>query len=243
MSFWDRNLVEPEKLPLLLLLAAFVVTFLTTRAITRSIRAGRGPFRDVQRGGVHIHHSTIGIIALTIGAAAAVGVPADGPWRAVAAVVIGVGASLVFDEFAMLLHLDDDYWRAEGRQSVQAVGLVAACLLLAAVGFAPFGVNDVGDAELGLRYGVLLVVAITAAAVAACALKGKYRLALVAVFLPPVAVVGAVRLARPGSWWDRRRYRGSGRAVRARDRAAAFDARWYPRWSRIGDIVAGAPDP
>jgi hypothetical protein len=47
MSWWERNIVEPEKLPLLLLLAAFIVTFLATRVITRSIRAGRGPFRDV----------------------------------------------------------------------------------------------------------------------------------------------------------------------------------------------------
>jgi hypothetical protein len=243
MSWWHRNVVEPEKLPLLLLLAAFIVTFLVTRVITRSIRAGRGPFRDVERGGVHLHHSTPGIVLLTAGAAAAVSVPGDGPWRGLAAVVIGIGASLVFDEFAMLLHLQDDYWQAQGRQSVQAVGLVAACLALAAVGFAPLGVDDAGTSELGLRYGVLAVVVLTAAAVVVCALKGKYRLALVAVFLPPVAAIGAVRLARPESWWERRRYAGSpGTTARARGRAAAFDDRWHPIWSRLGDIVAGAPD-
>ncbi|MGD9694631.1 MAG: hypothetical protein AB7V42_03105 [Thermoleophilia bacterium] len=242
MSWWDRNVVEPQKLPVTLLLVAFIVTFLVTRLITRSIRAGRGPFGNVQAGGVHLHHSTPGIILLTAGAVAAVAVPASGQWRAAAAVAIGIGASLVFDEFAMILHLDDDYWTAEGRQSVQAVGLVAACLLLIAVGFAPLGVNGVGDSELGLRLGVVSAVALMAAAVLVCALKGKYRLALVALFVPPVAVAGALRLARPGSWWFRHRY-GQSRAARAATRASAFDARWDPRWRRIGNIVAGAPDP
>ncbi len=243
MSWWDRNLVEPEKLPLLLLMAAFIVTFLVTRVVTRSIRAGKGPFRDVESGDIHLHHSTPGIILLTIGAVAAVGVPADGPWRSLTAILIGIGASLVFDEFAMILHLQDDYWQAQGRQSVQAVGLVAACLAFWAIGFVPLGVNNVGGPELRVRYGVLIVVAITGAAVVVCALKGKYRLALVAVFLWPVAAVGAVRLARPGSWWDERRYAGSpAKRARARARAAAFDDRWHPMWSRLGDLVAGAPD-
>ena len=81
MSWWERNIVEPGKLPLLLLMLAFIVTFLVTRVITRSIRAGRGPFRDVETGDVHLHHSVPGIILLTIGAVLAVGVPVDGPGR------------------------------------------------------------------------------------------------------------------------------------------------------------------
>ena len=35
--WWERNIVEPGKLPLLLCFVAFIATFLTTRAITRSI--------------------------------------------------------------------------------------------------------------------------------------------------------------------------------------------------------------
>jgi hypothetical protein len=240
MSWWERNVVEPGKLPLLLLLAAFIVTFLATRVITRSIRAGRGPFRDVETGKVHLHHCVPGIILLTAGAVAAVGVPHTGPWVSLAAIMIGVGASLVFDEFALLLNLKDDYWQAQGRESVQAVGLVAACLGFWAIGFAPLGVNNVGTPELGVRYGVLIVVAVTAAAVVVCALKGKYRLALVALFVWPVAMAGAIRLARPDSWWERERYSPE-RQAHARARAEAFDDRWHPMWSRLGDLVAGAP--
>ena len=43
MGDWlQRNIVEPGKLPLLLALTAFVLTFLITRVITRLIRAGKG---------------------------------------------------------------------------------------------------------------------------------------------------------------------------------------------------------
>ncbi|GAA3066767.1 hypothetical protein GCM10020000_58710 [Streptomyces olivoverticillatus] len=43
MGHWlDRNIIAPGKLPLLLALTAFVLTFLVTRVITRLIRAGRG---------------------------------------------------------------------------------------------------------------------------------------------------------------------------------------------------------
>jgi signal peptidase I len=38
------------------------------------------------------------------------------------------------------------------------------------------------------------------------ALKGKWGLLAVGLLLPPVWVFGAVRLARPGSWWARRYY-------------------------------------
>jgi hypothetical protein len=243
MSWWDRNIVEPEKLPLVLLLVAFIVTFLVTRTVTRSIRAGRGPFRDITPHGLHLHHSIPGLILLTGGAIAAVAVPPGLPGRGAAAIAIGVGASLVFDEFAMLLHLDDDYWREEGRQSVQAVGLVTACLVLAVVGFVPFGVDDVGTGERGVRWSVVTVEVLTACAVVVCALKGKYRLAMIAVFIPLVAAFGAIRLARPGSWWARHRYAGSPATLeRARARAEEFDRRWDPLWRRIGNMLAGAPD-
>ena len=46
------------------MLGAFVVTFLVTRLITRLIRAGRGPFRDLSVGGVHLHHQVFGIFLL-----------------------------------------------------------------------------------------------------------------------------------------------------------------------------------
>jgi hypothetical protein len=239
-SFWTRNVVEPGKLPLFVCFAGFVVTFLATRTITRLIRAGRGPFRDIESAsGVHVHHAVPGLFLLLTGAFVALG--ADGsPWREIAGGAVGAGASLVLDEFALILHLQDVYWSDEGRASVQAVALVGAALALVLVGFTPFGVNDVDGAELGLRLGTGTAIVGTIVADAVCALKGKYRLALLAVFVPPVAVVGAVRLARPDSLWDRRRHDAE-RHARAVERTEHFDARWSPDLRRLGDLVAGRP--
>ena len=244
MALWRRNVSDAGKLPLLLLLAAFVLTWIVVRAITRSIRSGKGRLHNVQAGGVHLHHSTPGIILLTTGAVAAIATPGHAPWREVCAVVIGIGASLVFDEFAMILHLRDDYWQNEGQQSVEAVVLVTTCLGLVLAGFAPFGVDDLGTAELAVRIAGMIIVVATFVAVVVCAMKGKYRLGLIAIFVWPVAIVGAIRLARPNSRWAHRHYgdRPETRA-RATSRAAAFDARWDPRWRHLADALGGQPTP
>jgi hypothetical protein len=192
-AWWERNITEPGKLPLLVLFVASVLTFVVTRTITRSIRAGRGPFHDVTPGGLHVHHAIPGIILLITGATLSVEVTPVAPWREIAAALIGIGASLVLDEFALILHPEDDYWSAEGRVSVHAVALVTASLGLWIVGFNPIGVDDVGTRELGWRVVVTLFLLVTIPAAIVCAMKGKFRLALLAIFLPPVAVVGALR--------------------------------------------------
>lgn len=242
-DWWERNIGEPGKTPLLLLFLSFVVTFLATRTITRLIRAGRGPFHDVEsEGGLHIHHSVPGIILLLSGAIMAVAARPGGLWGYVAAVAVGIGASLVLDEFALILHLDDVYWSEEGRASVQAVALVMACLALALVGFSPFGVDDVAAEEASWRWSATAVVLTSLLASVLCVAKGKYRLVLVAIFLPPVACLGALRLARPGSLWFRSYYaRSPERAQRAVDRAARWDARVDPTFRWLGDVIAGSP--
>ena len=241
--WWDRNIVEPHKLPLLLCLAVFITTFLATRTITRLIRAGRGPFHDnTTSGGVHIHHAVPGIILLIIGAGLGVGAPPGAPWRELAGITVGIGTAVVLDEFALILHLQDVYWTDEGRASVEAVALVGAAMGFALVGLNPVGVEDQTFAEVGVRFSASVLGLLTVVCAGVCAFKGKYRTALAAVVLPFVAFVGAVRLARPGSAWDRRRY-GSRpeRRVEAAERARRFDRRWDPGFRRLGDLIAGRP--
>src|SRR6202167_3611741 len=122
-SWWHRDIIAAGKLPLMLCFLAFVVTFVTTRAITRMIRDGRGPFRNVTAGGTHIHHSVPGIILLIIGAFTAIGGPGSLGWMSFAAVAVGTGTSLVLDEFALILHLQDVYSSGERQLSVEAVRL------------------------------------------------------------------------------------------------------------------------
>ncbi|MYW48745.1 hypothetical protein, partial [Streptomyces sp. SID161] len=204
--WWVRNIVEPGKLPLLLALGAFVVTFVVTRVITRLIRAGKGPFGNVKAGGLHIHHVVPGVVLTVVGGFGAVASDRHGAGGVVAALVFGMGAGLVLDEFALILHLDDVYWSEDGRKSVEVVVLTAALVGLLLAGFSPFGVNDLTQEELADRGTVIANIAANFVLSLVALSKGKTRVAVLGVAVPLVALVGAVRLARPGSLWSRRFY-------------------------------------
>ncbi len=75
-SWWERDVIAAGKLPLGLCFLAFVVTFVSTRTITRLIRDGRGPFRNnVTASGTHVHHAVPGLILLIVGAFTVIGGP------------------------------------------------------------------------------------------------------------------------------------------------------------------------
>jgi ABC-type amino acid transport system permease subunit len=236
--WWHDEVLHGFKGPLLVSFLAFVLTFLLTRTITRMIRAGKGPFHNVSDGGVHLHHSTPGIVLLVAGAFGAVGAQARSPWAYLAAALVGVGGSLVLDEFAMIFHLDDDYWSQEGELSVNVVTLAAACIGLAVVGVSP--TSGLGDTEGLVRGGVVAVLVVNLLLVATTAFKGKYPTALIGLFVAPVAWVAALRLARPTSPWARRFYSEAKRA-RAAQRAAEFDRRYGPVRQDWDDAVGGTP--
>jgi len=242
--WWYRNIVEPGKLPLLLALASFLLAFLVTRTITRLIRAGRGPFGNVSPGGLHIHHVVPGVILTVIGGFGAVGSGRHGVAASVCAVIFGLGAGLVLDEFALILHLADVYWTEQGRQSVEVVVLAAALGLLVLSGFSPLGVNDLTGQEEQGRGTAIFTVLINFLFVLIAMFKGKPRLAILGVFVPFVALFAALRLARPGSMWSKRWYRRRPKS-RARSRLRAY--RHDRRWSRLGrgfqDLIGGTPDP
>ena len=97
---------------------AFTTTFAAVRGITYSIRAGRGPFRNISAGGEHLHHYMCGIGMLAgVGAIAVRGSEAQRKHPTVA-VSYGSGLALIVDEFALLLDLKDVYWAQQGRVSV-----------------------------------------------------------------------------------------------------------------------------
>ncbi len=97
---------------------SFTATFATVRAITYSIRAGKGPFHNVSAGGEHLHHYMWGIGLLA--GVGAVAVHGDERTRSHPAVATsyGSGLALIVDEFALLLDLEDVYWAKQGRLSV-----------------------------------------------------------------------------------------------------------------------------
>ncbi|MGV9995126.1 hypothetical protein [Streptomyces sp. NPDC003374] len=244
MGHWlYRNIVEPGKLPLLLALGAFVVTFVVTRCVTRLIRAGKGPFGNVKAGGLHIHHVVPGVVLTVFGGFGAVASGREGFGAAAFAVVFGVGAGLVLDEFALILYLDDVYWTEAGRKSVEVVAVTVALVGLVLAGFSPFGVNDLSESELQNRGTVISTVAVNFVLSLVALSKGKGRVALFGVIVPFVALIGAVRLARPGSYWARRFYRRRPRALaRADARADRHDRRWSGPRRAFQDWIGGKPD-
>ncbi|MFI7340468.1 hypothetical protein ACIBUY_21360 [Streptomyces sp. NPDC050085] len=241
--WWHRNILEPGKLPLLLALLSFLFTFLVTRTITRLIRAGRGPFRNISPGGLHIHHVVPGVVLTVVGGFGAVGSGRHGIAACICAVVFGIGAGLVLDEFALILHLDDVYWSVQGRRSVEVVVLAASLGMLVIGGFSPLGVNDMTAQEQHDRVSLISTLLVNFSFVLVALLKGKARTAIVGVLVPFVALFGAIRLARPGSYWARRCYRRRHRArARAALRAYRHDRRWHRLSRAFQDFIGGAPD-
>ncbi|MZE77872.1 hypothetical protein [Streptomyces xinghaiensis] len=242
-DWWYRNIVEPGKLPLLLSLAGFVTVFLITRGITRMIRAGRGPFRNVGTGRVHIHHMVPGIVLAAVGGFGMAAIADESGGAAAMALVFGAGMGLVMDEFALMLYLSDVYWSQQGRASVEAVMLTAAAVGMVLLGALPVGVDDVSESEQDNRAVLALTVALHFLIVVTSFAKGKMRLGVIGIFLPPVALTAAVRLARPDSPWAHRFYsEGSRRRRRATKRARRHDARWGGVSAKAGNLLAGKPD-
>jgi hypothetical protein len=220
----DRNfqldLVTRERLPLLCCLVAFILTFFVTRTIVRYIRAHAGSDaprkwwqpRNMGHGGVHVHHVVIGVILVMLSGVTMVTLAVNGgvPEFTVAATFFGIGAALVLDEFALILHLQDVYWAEDGRTSVDAVFAAVAVAGLLVLGFNPLSFFDIGawrdDHSVFAR--VTVVVGAVAALLLAVVvlLKGKVWTGLVGMFITPLLVVGAIRLSRPHAPWARWRY-------------------------------------
>jgi hypothetical protein len=113
-----RRELDPAQRSALLSWVAFTATFAAVRGITYSIRADRGPFRNLSVGGEHLHHYVWGIGLLSgVGAIAVRGTERHRRHPAVA-LGYGSGLALIVDEFALLLDLKDVYWAKQGRISV-----------------------------------------------------------------------------------------------------------------------------
>lgn len=228
--------------PVFFVLCGLVLGFLAIRTSARLIRA-RVPWwpHDLVAGGVHLHHELFGVGTMIVTGTGAFVVPAGSGWYRLLAFGFGVGAGLVLDEFALLLHLRDVYWAKEGRASIDAVFVATTLVGMLALGAAPFGLTEAtdtgsaNDPAAARLFGVALVL-VNAGLTVVTALKGKYWTALLSVPLWFVGILGALRLARPGSPWARRRYR-TGSAVH--DRAGRRAARWDHVVDRVVTAIGG----
>jgi hypothetical protein len=224
--------------PMMWMFVAILATFLVTRAVTRMIRSGSGGgagLGNVRIAGVHVHHQVFGILIMIGTGIVLVSATPHGAALDAAAAVFGVGIGLTLDEFALWLHLEDVYWANEGRKSVDAIFCVLA-VTGALIGGASFLSGRAGTAAWWSSVAFLAVNLLLSVV---CLLKGKIITGVVGTLISVVAIVGAVRLAKPGSWWATRRYGSKPR--RAERSARRYGPRYQERWNRLRDLVAGAP--
>lgn len=207
---WYQNaIIAPGKQPVFAALVAFIVTLIATRIIVRMIRAGRGPFGNVSSGDVHIHHVIPGIVLLSIGGLIGLASSRVGPLSLVGGLLFGMGGALVLDEFPLILHLEDVYWKNEGKLSVEATTLAVTVLVLALIVTRPNAGDYVPDEYESPGYqalGALLFTLLWVVPVMLTTLKGKIYTAALALVFFPAAYLGAIRLAKPGSPWATSRY-------------------------------------
>jgi hypothetical protein len=228
------NRLRPGTGAAFVVLVAFLVSFLAIRTSARLTRSVSWWPGGLQSGGAHIHHLVWGICLMMLSGFLAFAAPLEAPWWHFVAIGFGVGAGLTMDEFALWVRLQDVYWTQEGRASLDAVVVAAAFAALVVLGTKPFGLDDPASIT-----GTAVAVALVLGLAVMCFAKGRVLLGVIGLFVPVVALVGALRLAHPSSPWARWRY--------SRPRLERAEARFGPtrratRWQRrIADLVAGAP--
>jgi hypothetical protein len=231
-DFWNDQILDAGREGIFLAFVGFLVSFLFIRTSTRLMRSPKVPWwpGSVSTGDLHVHHLVFGIVLMLL-AGFVLALQPSSPWIEIVAGVFGIGAGLTLDEFALWLHLEDVYWAEEGRRSVDAVVIAVAVGSLILLGALPFA-TDSGAPVIVVS--VLVTLALSGLAIA----KGKVILGVTGMLFPPLALIGAIRLAEPGSPWARRRYPPGSRKV---EKAHARHERHARRYRRFQDRVAGAP--
>jgi len=232
--------ISGPKLPLLFLLIGLVSSFILVRINTRMMRKGVSWWPgNIESGDLHIHHVVFGFGAMVLAGTLEFALTPQGWTQAILALVFGGGMGVALDEFALILHIKDVYWAEEGRQSLDAVVIVVAFVAMLVLGLAPLSPAEDADTP---RWTVAMFMLAHAAFVVFTLLKGKIWTGVFGVFVPLLAWVGAIRLARPGSPWAHWRYSdGSEKLERARRRATRSDGRWAGPRYRFFDLIGGKP--
>ncbi|WP_054814296.1 hypothetical protein [Nocardia arizonensis] len=251
MRRWlEQDVIAQGRLPLLCFLLGFIVGFLFIRISVRLIRKQvRWWPGNLRAGSVHIHHMVFGVI-LVLGSGlgmVAVYDSADNLTASCLAAAFGVGAALVLDEFALIYYLRDVYWEEQGRTSVDAVFVALAVTGLLLLGFHPLSLLEINDFRSSMGTEARVVVSLFAVVnlmlAAIVIAKGKIWTGLFGMFFPPLLVVGALRLSRPGAPWARWRYADRRRLMY---RAIVRERRYRRPVIRakifIQDLIAGKPD-
>ena len=172
-DWYEREMVNGNRSGAFWLLLSLLITFLIVRTITRRIRSdgeGQGVLRDISVGGLHIHHLVYGIGLTLVAGFLEFRFQPDTPWFELLAIVFGIGAGLMLDEFALSLYMKDVYWADQGRTSVDAVLIALMIGGLFVIGTAPLELEDAND---GSRLALAIAVGVNSLLASLALLKGK----------------------------------------------------------------------
>ncbi len=225
----------PGREPIFVLLLAFLLAFTAVRTYTRLGRSrgwGSGSVR-----GVHLHHLVPGIVATLASATAIVAFRPGDAGMLLLSACFGIGAALILDEFALLLHLEDVYWTEHGRSSIEATLMGFAFGVLCLLATAPIHSDPSRDVPHWV-VGGLIALNMSFALIAF--LKGKTKLGAFGIFVPGIAVVAALRLAKPTSLWAHRWYPET-KLERSERRATLHQRRYAAFQHRLYDAIGGTP--
>jgi hypothetical protein len=207
LHWFEHDIIGRGRLPLLCCLIAFILTFFATRTSVRLIRRrdsiGRPPRwwepRNIHIGSKHVHHVVVGVVMVMISGITLVALSVNGtePEFTAIAIVFGIGAALVLDEYALILHLSDVYWEEDGRTSVDAVFAAVAVGGLLVLGLHPlmFFISLWQDTTHStiLRAAVIFAMVLTLPLAVLVVLKGKVW-------------TGLIGMSRPQAPWARYLY-------------------------------------
>jgi lysyl-tRNA synthetase, class II len=217
-SLYERAILDTGRQPAFLFLVSFLASWGFIRTSAHMIHAQVSWWPgNVQLGSTHVHHLVWGILILLAAGYVGVVIQPPSPWHEVLAVLFGIGTGLTLDEFALWLELKDVYWEEDGRRSIDAVIVAAGLSGMAVIGYTAWielatDIEHLVLAAVGVTGAVLIAIAVVNAA------KEKFATAAVGLLVPPVGLVGAVRLAKPNSLWARAFYRREHKRERARAR-------------------------
>jgi hypothetical protein len=238
VQIYNQVVADDGRTRAFICLAALLISFLLIRTSARMTRRFTWwPGGVKTESGIHLHHFVWGIFLMIASGFVGLSLHLEEPWGGIVAAIFGVGAGLTLDEFALWTRMEDVYWSEEGRSSLEAVAIVAVVGMLVVIGIRPFELNSSASA-ISATVGIALSLTLSATAF----VKGRILLGAIGVFILPVGLFGAMRIARPRSPWARRRYRpGSKKLARAQRR---FDdpSRRGARFNRwLENTVGGRP--
>jgi hypothetical protein len=196
---YDQHIQVAGKETHFLILVAFVLSFGFIRTSAHMIHAQVSwwPGNVETKGGTHIHHMVWGILLLVVMGYLGIATDLPDPWFEFVVVAFGVGMGLTMDEFALWLNLQDVYWSPKGRESIDAAVITVALLVIALLGL-QFWI-DVWDAVLvlagvdrGNEWIAIPVQLVGIALAVVCFRRGRKFTGLVGLFVPLVALLGAV---------------------------------------------------